>query len=58
VPRAQLKALADAAPKPKTVRWYDAPHGLNVPADRDQLRWLARELGLDGPVVRGAVAGP
>jgi dienelactone hydrolase len=58
VPRAQLEALARAAPEPKTVRWYDAPHGLNDAAVHDQLRWLARELGLDGPVVRGAVAGP
>ena len=58
VPRPQLEALARAAPQPKTVRWYDAPHGLNVAADRDQLRWLARALGIDGPVVRGAIAGP
>lgn len=58
VPRAQLQALARAAPQLKTVRWYDAPHGLNDAAVHDQLRWLARELDLDGPVVRGAVAGP
>jgi dienelactone hydrolase len=58
VPRSQLQALARAAPQPKIVRWYDAPHGLNNRAIHDQLRWLAKELGLDGPVVRGAVAGP
>jgi dienelactone hydrolase len=58
VPRAQLQALARAAPQPKIVRWYDAPHGLDPRAVHDQLRWLASELGLDGPVVRGAVAGP
>jgi len=58
VPRAQLQALAGAAPQPKIVRWYDAPHGLNTRAIHDQLRWLSKELGLDGPVVRGAVAGP
>jgi dienelactone hydrolase len=58
VPRAQLQALARAAPQPKIVRWYDAPHALNNRAIHDQLRWLAKELGLDGPVVRGAVAGP
>jgi dienelactone hydrolase len=58
VPRAQLQALARAAPQPKTVRWYDAPHGLNTRAIHDQLRWLAKQLGLGGPVVRGAVAGP
>ena len=58
IPRAALLALAQAAPKPKTVRWYDAGHGLNTAAVHDQLRWLAKELGLDGPVVRGALAGP
>src|SRR5262249_43739019 len=51
VPRAQLQALARAAPQPKIVRWYDAPHGLNTRAIHDQLRWLAKELGLGGPVV-------
>jgi dienelactone hydrolase len=58
VPRAELVALARAAPAPKTIRWYDAGHPLNLSADRDQLRWLAHELGLGGPVVRGAVTGP
>jgi dienelactone hydrolase len=58
VPRNQLEALARAAPQPKTVRWYDAPHGLNDAAERDLFRWLSKQLGLDGPVVRGAVAGP
>ena len=58
VPRAQLEALARAAPQPKTVRWYDAQHGLDRAAEHDQLNWLAKELGLDGPVVRGAVTGP
>src|SRR5262249_4554232 len=58
VPHSQLEALARAAPEPKIVRWYDAPHGLNTRAVHDQLRWLSKELGLDGPVVRGAVTGP
>ena len=58
VPRAELVALARAAPAPKTIRWYDAGHPLNLAANHDQLRWLAHELGLGGPVVRGAVAGP
>jgi len=58
VPRDQLQALARAASRPKIVRWYDAPHGLNDRAIHDQLRWLAKELGVAGPVVRGAVAGP
>jgi len=58
IPRAALLALEQAAPRPKSIRWYDSGHGLNTPAVHDQLRWLAKELGLDGPVVRGALAGP
>ena len=58
VPRAQLVALARAAPEPKEIRWYDAGHPLNLRANHDQLRWLAHELGVGGPIVRGAVAGP
>ena len=58
IPRLALLSLAQAAPRPKTIRRYDAGHGLNSAAVHDQLRWLAKELGLDGPVVRGALAGP
>ncbi len=58
VPRAQLVALIAAAPKPKEVRWYDTGHLLNPRAFHDQLVWLARQLGLGGPIVRGALPGP
>ncbi len=58
VPRAELLALARAAPEPKEVRWYKAGHTLNDLTIHDQLRWLAHELGLGGPVVPGAVTGP
>jgi dienelactone hydrolase len=58
VPRSQLLALAHAAPPTKEIRWYDAGHLLNRLAFHDQLRWLARRLGVGGPVVRGALAGP
>lgn len=58
VPRAELVALARAAPEPKEIRWYDAGHPLDLRANHDQLRWLAHELGLGGRVVRGAFAGP
>ena len=58
VPHAQLAALAAAAPKPKQLRWYHSGHEPNKQALRDGLAWLSRELGLGGPVVRGAVTGP
>jgi dienelactone hydrolase len=58
VPRKALVALARAGSRPKQVRWYDTGHGLDAQAYRDQLRWLSRRLGLDGPVVPGAVTGP
>jgi len=58
VPHGQLVALAAAAPQPKEVRWYRTGHEPNKQALADQLAWLSRELGLGGPVVRGAVTGP
>lgn len=58
VPQKALVALARAGSRPKQVRWYDTGHGLDAQAYRDQLRWLSRRLGLDGPVVPGAVTGP
>jgi predicted esterase len=58
VPQKALLALARAGSNPKRVRWYAAGHGLDEQAYRDQIRWLSRELGLDGPVVPGALAGP
>jgi uncharacterized protein len=58
VPRSALEALAAAAGEPKDVRWYDAGHGLNVRAFRDQLDWLERELRIEGPRIPGASTGP
>jgi dienelactone hydrolase len=58
VPRSALDAVAGAAPKGTTVRWYDADHGLNAKAYHDQLVWLARKLRLVGPPVNGALTGP
>ena len=57
VPRAELVALAQAAPAPKDDPLVRRGHPLNVRANHDQLRWLAHELDLGGPVVRGAAAG-
>jgi dienelactone hydrolase len=58
VPRAALLALAHAAPHGTELRWYPAPHELNVAAYRDQLDWLARKLRIRGPAVAGARTGP
>lgn len=34
----------EAANKPKTVKWYDAGHQLNVQATVDRFRWLKNQL--------------
>jgi dienelactone hydrolase len=47
VPEADAEALHLAAPEPKTIRWYDAGHGLNQQALFDRLDWLQGEIGLD-----------
>jgi len=58
VPRAELAALARAGSEPKRIGWYRGGHSLNAQAYRDQIAWLSRELGMRGPVVSGARAGP
>lgn len=58
VPRSALEAMARAAPKGTTVRWYDAAHGLNARAYHDQLVWLAQKLRLVPPPAKGALTGP
>jgi dienelactone hydrolase len=47
VPAADAQALHTAAPRPNTIRWYDAGHGLNQQAAFDRLDWLHEEIGLD-----------
>jgi uncharacterized protein len=47
VPFADAEALHAAAPQPKTLRWYNAGHGLNQQAALDRLDWLHQEIGLD-----------
>jgi dienelactone hydrolase len=47
VPAADAQALHAAAPTPKTIRWYDAGHGLNLQALSDRHDWLQEEIGLD-----------
>ena len=48
VPEDDAKALHRAAPAPRTIRWYDAGHGLNVQAAWDRHDWLHERIGLDG----------
>ena len=47
VPAADAEALHAVTPDPKTIRWYDAGHGLNQQAFFDRLDWLHEEIGLD-----------
>jgi fermentation-respiration switch protein FrsA (DUF1100 family) len=47
VPVADARALHDAAPEPKTIRWYGAGHALNLQALRDRHEWLNGQIGLD-----------
>ena len=52
VPPADAVWLHRAASEPKTVKWYDAGHGLGPEARADQLEWLRRTVGT------GAAEGP
>ena len=47
VPAADAQALHTAAPQPRTIRWYDAGHGLDQQAALDRLDWLHEQIGLD-----------
>ncbi|HEX8212480.1 MAG TPA: alpha/beta fold hydrolase [Longimicrobium sp.] len=47
VPPADAEALHTAVPEPRTIRWYDAGHGLNLQAAQDRHDWLHAQIGLD-----------
>lgn len=47
VPEADAQLLQAAAPEPKTIRWYEAGHGLNAQALWDRHDWLQTQIGLD-----------
>jgi hypothetical protein len=47
VPAADAQLLHAAAPEPRTIRWYDAGHGLNQQALWDRHDWLQAQIGLD-----------
>jgi dienelactone hydrolase len=44
---ADAEALQAAAPEPKTIRWYQAGHGLDLQAAYDRHDWLHDQIGLD-----------
>jgi dienelactone hydrolase len=47
VPAADAETLHSAVPQPRTIRWYDAGHGLNLQAAWDRHDWLHEQIGLD-----------
>ena len=47
VPAADAEVLHNAAPEPKTIRWYDAGHALDQQALVDRHEWLNGQIGLD-----------
>jgi dienelactone hydrolase len=53
VPPVDAVWLHSAASEPKTVRWYDAGHGLGPQARVDQLEWLHRNVGTRAPARGG-----
>lgn len=49
VPPRDAERLHAAVRDPKTIRWYDAGHGLTAEAARDRLAWLQQWLGMSAP---------
>ncbi len=49
VPARDAERLHAAAREPKTIRWYNAGHNLNVQAGRDGHVWLQERLGMRAP---------
>jgi uncharacterized protein len=49
VPPRDAELLHAAVGAPKTIRWYDAGHGLTAEAARDRLVWLQQWLGMRAP---------
>jgi dienelactone hydrolase len=49
VPQGDAEQLHAAAGDPKTIRWYNAGHGLTAEAARDRLVWLQQRLGMRAP---------
>jgi dienelactone hydrolase len=48
VPPADALRFQEAGSEPKTVRWYEAGHGLPREAIDDEIAWLAELIGIEG----------
>ena len=46
VPPADALRYQNAGSEPKTILWYEAGHGLEAAAARDQAEWLGRTIGI------------
>jgi dienelactone hydrolase len=47
ISRETAVSFSNAASEPKSIRWYDAAHDLNVPAAKaDRHAWLVQQLGI------------
>ena len=44
---ADAETVQAAALEPKTIRWYQAGHGLDLQAAYDRHDWLQDQIGLD-----------
>jgi dienelactone hydrolase len=51
VPPADAERLHAAVGEPRTIRWYEAGHGLTPDAVRDRLLWLQQHLGMSAPAL-------
>ncbi|HEX5909794.1 MAG TPA: prolyl oligopeptidase family serine peptidase [Thermoleophilaceae bacterium] len=49
VPPRAAELLHAAVRDPRTIRWYEAGHGLTAEAARDRLLWLQQSLGMRAP---------
>jgi cephalosporin-C deacetylase-like acetyl esterase len=45
IPPESAQRLYDAASKPKTIKWYKAPHRLNAQASTDRINWVIEQVG-------------
>ncbi len=47
VAREDAQAFMDAGSEPKTTKWYDSGHGIDMPMIDDHLAWLEERIGID-----------